>query len=216
MGYVTGADAASSRMLAAKERYADLGETCGMASFSMRSAWCGWLSFGFSGDVEVSNADACREAGILVMGDDGEMSLSLSTAYCSSVLRDLCTDLSGWDGADGNASPITVFCDAEEHGEHVVTIETDRVIVRDAFDGEAPMCSVTRGDGGDYARDLTGCLIALRDALHGMPADEQEDVLGSLCLFCEVTEDGPNGEISVIDAGIGDVKALFDELGTVK
>jgi len=203
----------SSYFREAQALYSEFDSKIGGASFDMRSAWCGWLSFGFSGTVRISDVSGSHEAGVVVYEGQSPVATSCSTAYCSSVLRDLCADLAkAVMRGDGCPESVTVFCDAEERGEYIVMVAPQKVTIQDVLDEEGTaLCSVTRNDGGSYLGDLARCLCDLYGRIRALPDESQEDLLESLCLFCEIVTE-KNGEISVEDAGSSDVKASFDGL----
>ena len=209
------ASSALNRMRELQDLYSGLGTETGMSSFSMTSAWCGWLSFGFSGVVAISDEEGSLDAGITVCEGETPVAVSCSTAYCSSVLLDLCMDLMRILQEEAPNSPdlsVTVFCDAEEHGEYAVTIGHRKVTIRETLADDGDLCSVTRADGGSYLRDLTECLCDLHGKICNLPGDEREGVLGSLCLFCEMVTEDEDGQIGVTDAENEDVARMFEDL----
>lgn len=211
MGDIAGSSP-SSYFREAQALYSGFDSKMGEASFDMRSAWCGWLSFGFSGTVGISDATGSHEAGVVVYEGQVPVATSCSAAYCSSVLRDLCTDLAkAVRSDDGFGTPVTIFCDAEERGEYVVTVTPGEVTIQDALDDDKVLCSVMRDDGGSYLQDLADCLCDLYARIRALPDGQREDMLESLCSFCELVTEA-NGEISVEDAGNDDVVASFEGL----
>lgn len=174
----------SRAMSEASAAYKTLSVTCGQVTLDFSAVWAGWVSLSFAGEVTVFDREGLEDAAIAARDRQGELSgLRLSTAYCSPVLRDLCVDVASRLRGDEKGT-IRVFCDAEEHGEPVVDVSADEVVVSDAIAGEGPIASV-RCESGSYLSDLASCLSAMRDAIETLDESSRSRILPSVGLFFE-------------------------------
>lgn len=206
---------ATRRMREVHERFDGLRGTSGLVTVDMTGIWCGWLYFGFSGTPSVPNREVAEEFRILHDSENGTRHIVCETAYCSSVLLDLCRDLSEPPTGDASLS-VNIFCDAEEHGQYVATLGDATMGVFMFLNDESSICSVTRQDDGSYLQDMRDALLDLRNKIMELDDEAKEDVLESLALFCEKVTEDSNGEIVVEDATAEDVEGTLGLLGHEK